>query len=425
MVSDDILKLELSTLLFAFTKEDNNMAKKRKDKKHIILKKGESFRESDERYSYRWTDASGKRHSVYAKTLSQLREKEASIALDVLDGIRPEANSTTLNDVFAIWKDVKRGVKETTLQTYCYIYGRYIKQTLGNRSIGSIKKSDIKRFYNNLAEHSGLGINAINNVQVVLHQIFSMAVDDCYIRVNPSSNAVRELKKSKDMSVQKKKALTSKDEHIFLNYIKKSKQYSKWYPIFAVMLGTGMRVGEITGLHWGDVDFDSNMISVNHALIYRPNLNGKCEFVIDSPKTDRGIRYIPMLDTVRSVLLIKKGKTGSVKNDDFVFLSRANKPFHQTALNDAINRIIKSCNQECGCEVLPHFSCHTLRHTFATRMCEKGVNMKVVQDILGHTDISITMNIYTDATNEMKISAFKELNDAIFDTNGETNYVDL
>lgn len=173
------------------------------------------------------------------------------------------------------------------------------------------------------------------------------------------------------------------------------------------------------------MDFDSNMISVNHALIYRPNLNGKCEFVIDSPKTDRGIRYIPMLDTVRSVLLIKKGKTGSVKNDDFVFLSRANKPFHQTALNDAINRIIKSCNQECGCEVLPHFSCHTLRHTFATRMCEKGVNMKVVQDILGHTDISITMNIYTDATNEMKISAFKELNDAIFDTNGETNYVDL
>ncbi len=401
------------------------MATKRKDKKHIVLKKGESYRESDGRYSYRWTDASGKRHSVYAKTLSQLREKEASIASDILDGIRPESNSITLNDVFIIWKDVKRGVKETTLQTYCYIYRRYIEQTLGKKVIGSIKKSDVKRFYNNLAEQSDLGISAINNIQVVLHQIFSMAVDDCYIRTNPSSSAVQELKKSKGMSVQKRKALTSKEEHIFLSYTKNNERYSRWYPIFTVMLGTGMRVGEVTGLHWEDVDFNSNMISVNHALVYRPNLSGKCEFVIDSPKTERGVRYIPMLDMVRNVLLTEKEKSVTAKGDDFVFVSRAHKPHYQAALNDAINKIIESCNREYGSEILPHFSCHTLRHTFATRMCEKGVNMKVVQDILGHTDISITMNIYTDATTDMKIRAFKELNDTISDTNKETNYVDL
>ena len=88
---------------------------------------------------------------------------------------------------------------------------------------------------------------------------------------------------------------------------------------------------------------------------------------------------------------------------------------HQATLNKAIRRIIRDCNDEQFEKseepevLLPHFSCHSLRHTFTTRMCEAGVNIKVIQDALGHTDISTTLNIYTDVTKEMKAAEFKGL----------------
>ena len=96
----------------------------------------------------------------------------------------------------------------------------------------------------------------------------------------------------------------------------------------------------------------------------------------------------------------------------FIFVNRFGNVQHQGTLNDALYRITRDCNAEQveqGSDLLlPHFSCHSLRHTFATRMCEKGVNLKVIQDVMGHTDISTTLNIYTDATKEMKTKAFEK-----------------
>lgn len=399
------------------------MATKRKEKNHIVLKKGESYRESDKRYSYRWTDSLGKRHSVYAKNLDQLRAKEAEIAKDIMDCIRPESNSVTLNDIFEIWKDTKRGLKETTVRSYWYTYNQYIKSSLGRKLISSIKKSDIKRFYNDLIDKRGLGINTINRIQVVLHQVFSVAVDDCYIRSNPSNGTVSDLKRSKGLTVKKRKALTLEEEKMFLDFVKSSTRFSRWYPIFTVMLDTGMRVGEVTGLRWEDVDFDNNAIRVNHALVYSPNSDGKFVFTISDPKTEASVRDIPMTRAVRDIL--QRESVMRVEDTEFIFTNRAGNPHYQTALNDAINNIVRSCNEKCGYCALPHFSCHTLRHTFATRMCERGVNMKVIQDVLGHTDISITMNIYTDATDNMKQRAFQEFDDAFNDTKVDTKYVDL
>lgn len=100
---------------------------------------------------------------------------------------------------------------------------------------------------------------------------------------------------------------------------------------------------------------------------------------------------------------------------DFVFVNRFGNTQHQGTLNKAIRRIIRDCNDEQFLKfdnpkvLLPHFSCHTLRHTFTTRMCEAGVNVKVIQDILGHKDISTTLNIYTDVTKELKTSEFEGL----------------
>ena len=100
---------------------------------------------------------------------------------------------------------------------------------------------------------------------------------------------------------------------------------------------------------------------------------------------------------------------------DFIFINRFGNPQHQGTLNKAIRRIIRDCNDEQFLKnenpevLLPHFSCHSLRHTFTTRMCEAGVNVKVIQDTLGHKDISTTLNIYTDVTKELRQSEFEAL----------------
>ena len=152
-------------------------------------------------------------------------------------------------------------------------------------------------------------------------------------------------------------------------------------------------------------------------------LNG-CYFNINTPKTKASNRKIPMIESVKEAFLMEKAnqeKTGikcSAVIDgysDFIFVNRNGKTQHQGTLNKAIRRIIRDCNDEVllndenATVLLPHFSCHSLRHTFSTRMCEAGINVKVIQDTLGHQDISTTMNIYTDATKEMKKQEFESL----------------
>ena len=99
----------------------------------------------------------------------------------------------------------------------------------------------------------------------------------------------------------------------------------------------------------------------------------------------------------------------------FIFVNRFGQPQHQGTLNKALRRIIRDCNDEILLKgkkdplLLPHFSCHILRHTFTTRMCEAGVNVKVIQEALGHADVSTTLNIYADATKALKKSEFGNL----------------
>ena len=217
-------------------------------------------------------------------------------------------------------------------------------------------------------------------------------------------------------------------KRMFLNYLRNNETYSHWYPIFAVMLGTGMRVGEITGLRWCDIDLDNGVIDINHTLVYychrhEVELNG-CYFNINTPKTKASNRKIPMIESVKEAFLMEKAnqeksgiKCSAVIDgySDFIFVNRNGKTQHQGTLNKAIRRIIRDCNDEVllndenATVLLPHFSCHSLRHTFSTRMCEAGINVKVIQDTLGHQDISTTMNIYTDATKEMKKQEFESL----------------
>ena len=220
-----------------------NQNTKRKDKARVVLRKGESQRK-DGKYDFRWTSPDGKRHSIYAATLEELREKENDIQRDSLEGIKAEARYVTLNDVFTLWAKVKRGLKDNTFQNYLYLYRQFVEPDFGKSKVSALKKSDVKQFYNTLADERGLQISTIDSVHTVLHQVLDMAVDDCYLRSNPSDNVLRELKKAHQFETNRRKALTVAEQNLLLSYLSKTPKYQHWYPIFAVMLGTGLRSNE-------------------------------------------------------------------------------------------------------------------------------------------------------------------------------------
>lgn len=400
------------------------MAEKRFGKKHRLLKKGEIQR-ADGYYTYRWTSRNGKRHSVTASTLEELREREEQIARDMSEGIRGDAKNVTLDDMFELWKRLKRGLKGNTFQNYCYMYRTFVSPEIGKLRIATLKKSDIKAFYNSLVDGKNLKIATVDNIHTVLHQVLEVAVEDRYMRTNISDNLMKELKQSHNIGQERKRALTEPEQELFLDFLKRDNTpYRHWYPVFAVMVNTGMRVGEITGLRWEDVDFEENVIEVSHTLVYYNHSDEGCYFSIHTPKTEAGKRVIPMLDEVREAFLEEKSyqKSNQLKckasidgYTDFIFINRFGNVQHQGTLNKALRRIIRDCNDmqlaKGGKDplLLPRFSCHSLRHTFTTRLVEAGVNLKVIQDALGHKDFSTTMDIYTDVTKELRQREFDSL----------------
>lgn len=402
--------------------------KPRFDNRHVRLRTGESQLESGI-YVYRWTDQIGKRRAVYAQTLEQLREKEEEILIDRHDGIRADKKTLTVNDLFDLWKNLKRGLKDSTFKNYIYMYECFVMPTFGKNRVGLVKKSDVRRFYNHLVDDKILKIATVDIIHNVLHQTFQVAVDDGFIRQNPTDNMMRELKLTHGSDKEKRQALTIPQQKLFIDFMLRTPKYRHWYPVFFIMLNTGMRVGEITGLRWRDVDMKKGTISINHTLVYYNHQDEKgCYFSINTPKTKAGERIIPMTEEVKKAFLMEKEyqkeagleSIGRVDGyDDFIFINQYGKVQHQGTLNKALQRIMRDCNSEVldnmqegeDPVLLPHFSCHILRHTCATRLCESGISLKVVQTILGHEDISTTMNIYVSVTSELRtkeINAFQD-----------------
>ena len=255
-----------------------------------------------------------------------------------------------------------------------------------------------------------------------------MAVDDDFIRSNPSNNVIKEIKQAHGIKMERRRALTLPEQKLFLAYLSQNNANSHWYPIFAFWLGTGLRVGEATGLRWCDVDLDEGFVDINHTLVYYahsiPGYKEGCYYAINTTKTQSSVRQVPLMDFAKYALEQEKlyqegvGLSCNVTIDDytdFVFLNKNGSVHNESSLNWALKRIIRDCNteefekSEMPPVLLPNFSCHTLRHTFTTRMVEAGINIKVIQDALCHSDISTTMNIYADATKELKKSEFEGL----------------
>lgn len=391
-----------------------NSIPKRKDNHRIVLKTGESQRK-DGSYDFRWTTRDGKRHSVYAKSLLELREKEKNLELDSLEDIKYDGAIMTVRELFRLWFSLKRGIRDSTEKTYLYAFEHCIDPPLGSVLLKRLSFSAVKRAYIFLYENQGKSIGTIKNANQILMQILDFAVDDGLIRKNPAAKAFSDFKRETQLSPKKKLAMTIDEQQIFLNFVANHKCFKKWHNLILILNGTGMRIGEALALQWEDIDFSQNIISIERTLLYVTK-DKKTTLSIHQPKTASSVRTVPMSDIVRNAFLSEFNYqqenglkcTGEVDGySNFVFISQNGKPRSSIDVDMAIKRITDNYNKKALAEsespiFLPHITCHTFRHNFATRLFESGVEAKVIQGYLGHSDISTTMNTYTDFFPEMK-----------------------
>lgn len=404
------------------------MAKARKDLRGRALRKGEIQRKDDLRYMYTYTDPLGRRKFIYANDLTELREKEQELQRSQLDGLDIyAAGKATVNDTFDRYMTTKYDLRESTRSGYLYNYDHFIRNTFGMKKLIDVKYSDVLQFYYYLLNDVGIAISTLDSVHCLLHPTFELAVRDDIIRKNPSDGVMKEISKKSGKNKGVRHALTIEQQRAFMGYMATHPVYYHWWPLFTVLLGTGCRIGECLGIRWQDLDFEKRMISINHSIVYYPEKKSKSSIMrVSLPKTEAGIRTIPMLDVVKDAFELEKEEQAETGGNTqvldgmsgFVFRNREGKIPNPQTVNDAIRRIRENYNadevlnaKKEGREavILPAFSCHHLRHTFATRLCETETNLKVIQSVMGHASVETTMNIYAEATDRKKQESFENL----------------
>ena len=413
------------------------MTTRRKDTKGRILRDGE-IQKADGRYEYRYYDVNNCRRSIYSWRLTEtdvapegkrdcqsLREMERQLTRDVQDGLLTQ-QKVTLNSRWDDYINNKPELKQSTRTNYRYMYDKYVRDEIGNMAMTSIKFTTMKKFFNHLLHDIGFKPNSVEIVHTILHPVFTIAMRDGLIRINPTDGIMADLKRSNDWEKPKRHGLTEEQQRAFMAFVETSKQYSHWNALFACLLGTGCRIGEMLGLRWEDVLWKENVISINHNLIYRLQDSGKVEYHVTTTKTRNGIRVIPMFQNVRRELqneYMRQEKTGFCKDtidgySGFIWQNRFGSVLSPCCVNRAIARIVADYNaQETEAAkseqreplIIPRFSVHQLRHTFCTRLCENETDLKLIQEIMGHADISTTMDVYNESNTERKKASFARL----------------
>ena len=405
------------------------MAKtKYSERKDNELRKGVRQRKTDGVYYYYYYDEEGKRRKITANSVDVINAKVDEIEKSKQDGLKYDKSNYTLNDYYRRWL-TQIEVKPHTANNYSWLYEHYVEDTpFGKKKIKTIEKTEVIVFYKKLRDQKGLQISTIDSLQTVVRQVFQLAYDEQAIRKNPADGAMTQMKRQAPTKGQAHPALSMEQQKRFLSYVKKNETYSHWYNIFATLLGTGMRVGEIGALQWSDVDFDSGMISVSKTVVQYSD-HGKMVIDITSPKTKGSTRTIPMLDMVREALISEKEKGQKTQKpigeySDFVFVSREGGPFQQGPLNKAIKRIVRDSNLE-ACKndgvMLDDFSCHCFRATFITRAAERHIPLLVTMKVVGHTESRTTEQIYTTVSPDWQRDELGTLNDYLNRMNDDSN----
>jgi integrase len=404
----------------------------KKDNKGRVLKQNES-QMSDGRYRYRYTDELGNRHAVYSWKLVQsdkipkgkrddisLREKEKQIIKDLDDKIDFANSGMSVNQLLERYFNTKNGLANSTKENYLHLWDHNIKPNkFGKMTIANVRKSDVLTFYGYLFKERKMSVGTLQLYQNILFPAFQLAIDDGILRLNPCKGCMKEYK---NIASHEKVPLTKDETQLLLEFVSHNAYYSYLTPMFTVMLETGIRLSEMIGLTWDDVDLQNKKISINHQVIYKKK-DGKCQFYASLPKNKKS-RDIPLSNKAVNALkqqkentyFLSKSSLFKVPSDNlngestyscFVFVNQrksTGKPPTPNSITRTMHSISASYNkwehEKASVEkreeiLLPDFTPHTLRHTFCTRMAEQGMNPKHLQEIMGHSNISITLQVYT------------------------------
>lgn len=387
---------------------------KRRDNKGRILLKGE-YQDAKGRYSYKYTNPLKQRKVVYSWRLTEaditppncqhkkpLRVMEKEIQRLLLRGIYAE--DMTVCDLVERYLMTKTGVSHNTKDNYNFVRKLLEKEAFGQMNISRVKLSDAKLFLIKL-QSDGKRYSTIHSVRGVLRPAFQMAVDDDMLYRNPFEFQLATVVVNDTVA---RHALTQEEQKKFLDFVKEDSYYSRYYDAFYILLHTGMRISEFCGLTVKDIDFENNLININHQL----QRTTKMQYVIESTKTTAGTRCIPMTGEVleafrRIIKKRRKPKREPIIDGyaGFLFYDLNGRPKVAQHWESYFKLAVKKYNSRHPVQ-LPTISPHICRHTYCTNMAKSGMNPKTLQYLMGHSEIGVTLNTYThigeqDARQEM------------------------
>lgn len=340
-------------------------------------------------YTARFINREGKRIQMYSHKLQECRKWIADARFeDEHTNLRQLAN-LTLDAWYEYWFNKIKGdtIRYNTKYNYEITYRLHIKPMLGDMLVKEIKPIHCQNTLNNLKMYSQA---TIDNVKKVMNLLFVSAVENDLITKNPLTKSVKCCSSKK---TRERQPLSIEEQKLFLQAAKDCSFYNQ----FAFLLQTGLRIGELSGLRWEDIDMDNRVLHVKRTMTYQKLPVG---WITNKPKTKAGTRDIPLTQEAIDIIKCQKEKISkqpviSLEFSEYVFLSSRGRPIQNTNYNEAAKKI-------CAKKGISHVTMHVLRHTFATRCIEGRMQPKTLQKILGHAKISMTMDLYVHVTNEHK-----------------------
>lgn len=380
------------------------MSEKRRDNKGRVLRNGES-QEKNGRYTYKYMDALGERKTVRSWRLVKtdmtppgkhptisLREMEEEIQTELSKGIGN--NDITVLELVDRYLATMRGVRHNTAANHKSVRNLLAKEAFGYYKIKRVKTTDAKLFLIKLQKEDGKSYSTIHTVRGVLRPAFRMAVDDDMLLKNPFEFPLAGVIVNDSVT---REAIDPAQERRFLEFIQNDKHFCRYYDGIYILFNSGLRISEFCGLTLSDIDLEKEEIDINHQL--QRTRDG--EYVIEKTKTNAGTRVIPMdvgvADAFRRVLKNRKkpkveplidGYTG------FLFLDKNDMPTIGLHWDHYFKHICDKFNKIYRLQI-PNITPHICRHTYCSKKARQGMNPKTLQYIMGHSDISVTLNTYT------------------------------
>lgn len=371
---------------------------------------GTIFKRSDGRWCAAFYDESPcpKRHFVYGNTQAEVKKKLKEKKEQLKNGEQKKKNIYTLEGwiLYYLENYKKNEVKITTFCTYMDQFNKHIReQSIGKVELEKLTSDMLQQFYNS-KQSEGYNPKTIKHIYVLINSSLKKAVQLKIIHEN--MNAATVLPKIKEF-----RAKTLSVEEV--NRIKENAKEEELYPIVILTIYTGMRKGEVMALKWENINFEGKELYVDGSLCNVPKEMGRDgkivnEYKVLSPKTEKSRRIIPLLDIVIEALILQKQRQEKVKSafsqiyidEGFVFARRDGSCLEQGNFMKKYHAFLDKFG-------LPSIRFHDLRHTFASLLLEAGESPKVIQELLGHSTITTTMDIYAHVTKKGKVKAIERL----------------